>query len=156
MMFLNFPKDDFALAKFDGTPLYEHPDPRRGEHPDWGTNIFNYGRAEVCNFLTANALYWCDRFHIDGLRVDAVASMLYLDYSRKNGKWLPNKYGGREHIEAIEFLIKDEMITDNGLVDIEKIAPIGRMGYNDYTRINKDTLFTMARPKWYIKIILFK
>ena len=100
----HFPRDDFALAQFDGTPLYEHPDPRRGEHPDWGTNIFNYGRAEVCNFLTANALYWCDRFHVDGLRVDAVASMLYLDYSRKKGEWLPNKHGGREHLEAVAFL----------------------------------------------------
>ncbi len=100
----HFPRDDFALAQFDGTPLYEHPDPRRGEHPDWGTNIFNYGRMEVRNFLTANALYWCDRFHVDGLRVDAVASMLYLDYSRNKGEWLPNKRGGREHLEAIAFL----------------------------------------------------
>ena len=100
----HFPRDDFALARFDGTALYEHADPRRGEHPDWGTYIFDFGREEVCNFLTANALYWCDRFHVDGLRVDAVASMLYLDYSRKEGEWLPNVHGGRENLEAIAFL----------------------------------------------------
>ena len=100
----HFPKDDFALRRFDGTALYEHDDPRRGEHPDWGTLIFNFGRPEVKNFLVANALYWLQEFHIDGLRVDAVASMLYLDYSRKEGEWMPNPYGGRENIEAIEFL----------------------------------------------------
>ena len=100
----HFPKDDFALARFDGTALYEYADSRRGDHPDWGTYIFNYGRVEVRNFLTANALYWCDRFHVDGLRVDAVASMLYLDYSRGAGEWLPNERGGREHLEAIAFL----------------------------------------------------
>ncbi|HEY1663253.1 MAG TPA: 1,4-alpha-glucan branching protein GlgB [Verrucomicrobiae bacterium] len=100
----HFPRDEWALAKFDGTALFEHEDPRRGAHQDWGTLIFNYGRHEVCNFLIANALYWCERFHIDGLRVDAVASMLYLDYSRKEGEWLPNKHGGRENLEAIEFL----------------------------------------------------
>ncbi len=100
----HFPRDDFALAQFDGTALYEHADPRRGEHPDWGTLIFNHGRPEIRNFLTANALYWCDRFHIDGLRVDAVASMLYLDYSRKEGEWLPNEHGGRGNLEAIAFL----------------------------------------------------
>lgn len=100
----HFPKDDFALARFDGTALYEHEDPRLGEHPDWGTLIFNYGRAEVRNFLIANALYWLNELHVDGLRVDAVASMLYLDYSRKAGEWLPNRYGGRENIEAIDFL----------------------------------------------------
>jgi 1,4-alpha-glucan branching enzyme len=102
----HFPRDDWALAKFDGTALFEHEDPRKGEHQDWGTLIFNFGRHEVCNFLVANALFWCERFHIDGLRVDAVASMLYLDYSRKHGEWIPNQFGGRENLEAIEFLRK--------------------------------------------------
>jgi 1,4-alpha-glucan branching enzyme len=100
----HFPRDEWALANFDGTALYEHEDPRQGAHQDWGTLIFNFGRHEVRNFLIANALFWCERFHIDGLRVDAVASMLYLDYSREPGEWVPNKHGGRENLEAIDFL----------------------------------------------------
>jgi 1,4-alpha-glucan branching enzyme len=107
----HFPRDDWALARFDGTALYEHEDPRKGAHQDWGTLIFNYGRHEVSNFLTANALFWCERYHIDGLRVDAVASMLYLDYSRTEGQWIPNQYGGRENLEAIEFLRKFNHLT---------------------------------------------
>ncbi len=118
----HFPRDDWALARFDGTALYEHEDPRKGAHQDWGTLIFNYGRHEVSNFLTANALFWCERFHIDGLRVDAVASMLYLDYSRKAGEWIPNQHGGRENLEAIELLKKFNHLTQTEFPGVITIA----------------------------------
>ena len=118
----HFPRDEWALAKFDGTALYEHEDPRKGAHQDWGTLIFNYGRHEVVNFLIANALFWCERYHIDGLRVDAVASMLYLDYSRKAGEWIPNQFGGRENREAIEFLRRFNHLTQTEFPGVITIA----------------------------------
>ena len=118
----HFPKDAWALGRFDGSALYEHLDPRKGEHPDWGTYIFNYGRNEVRNFLVANALYWFNEFHIDGLRVDAVASMLYLDYSRKEGEWIPNQFGGRENLEAIAFLKELNEVTHRSCPGIIMVA----------------------------------
>jgi 1,4-alpha-glucan branching enzyme len=118
----HFPKDAFALGRFDGSALYEHLDSRKGEHPDWGTYIFNYGRNEVRNFLMANALYWLKEFHLDGLRVDAVASMLYLDYSRKEGEWVPNQFGGRENLEALALLKELNQVTHRECPGVMMIA----------------------------------
>jgi 1,4-alpha-glucan branching enzyme len=118
----HFPRDDWALARFDGTALYEHADPRQGEHPDWGTLVFNYDRNEVRNFLVANALYWFGEFHVDGLRVDAVASMLYLDYSRRPGQWIPNKFGGRENLGALEFIRELNTVVFGNHPDVMMIA----------------------------------
>ncbi|AYY12363.1 1,4-alpha-glucan branching protein GlgB [Actinobacteria bacterium YIM 96077] len=118
----HFPKDSWALASFDGTPLYEHPDPRRGEQPDWGTYVFDFGRPQVRNFLVANAVFWLSEYHVDGLRVDAVASMLYLDYSREDGNWLPNVHGGRENLEAISFLQETNATAYKSVPGIVTIA----------------------------------
>ncbi|HKH25151.1 MAG TPA: 1,4-alpha-glucan branching protein GlgB, partial [Acidimicrobiales bacterium] len=118
----HFPKDDWALGRFDGTALYEHADPRQGEHPDWGTYVFNFGRNEVRNFLVASARYWLEEMHVDGLRVDAVASMLYLDYSREDGEWVPNRLGGRENLEAIDFLREMNTVLHRDVGGILTIA----------------------------------
>ncbi len=118
----HFPKDEWSLGRFDGTALYEHSDPRQGEHPDWGTYVFNVGRNEVRNFLVANALYWLEEFHIDGLRVDAVASMLYLDYSREDGEWVPNEQGGRENLESIAFLQETNTVVHGRFPGVRMIA----------------------------------
>ena len=118
----HFPSDEHGLAFFDGTHLYEHADSRQGYHPEWNSFIFNYGRNEVRSFLISNALFWLDRYHIDGLRVDAVASMLYLDYARKDGEWIPNKYGGRENIDAIDFLRRLNAAVYEHFPDTQTIA----------------------------------
>src|ERR671937_3316697 len=118
----HFPRDAHGLANFDGTALYEHADPRQGEHQDWGTLIFNYARHEVRNFLLSNALFWLEEYHVDGLRVDAVASMLYLDYSRSEGQWIPNRFGGRENLDAIAFLRQLNEAVYTAHPDVQTVA----------------------------------
>ncbi|MEV4456651.1 1,4-alpha-glucan branching protein GlgB [Microbispora sp. NPDC049633] len=160
----HFPMDEWALARFDGTPLYEHADPARGTHPDWGTYVFDFGRNEVRNFLVANALYWLKEFHVDGLRVDAVASMLYLDYSRREGEWTPNEYGGRENLDAIEFLKEMNAVVyreEPGIVTIaeestawpgvSRPAYLGGLGFGFKWNMGwmHDTLSYMSREPVY-------
>src|SRR3954447_24469280 len=160
----HFPKDDWALARFDGTALYEHEDPRRGEQPDWGTYVFNFGRREVRNFLVANACYWLEEFHVDGLRVDAVASMLYLDYSRKAGEWVPNVHGGRENLEAVSFLQEMNATVYKSVPGVVTIAEestawpgvtrptyLGGLGFGFKWNMGwmHDSLDYMARPPIY-------
>ena len=118
----HFPTDAHGLAYFDGTHLFEHSDPRQGYHPDWGSYIFNYGRNEVRSFLLSSAFYWMEKYHADGLRVDAVASMLYLDYSRKHGEWIPNEYGGNENLRAIDFLRRMNMEVYKHFPGVQTIA----------------------------------
>src|SRR5262249_54160650 len=118
----HFPSDVHGLAYFDGTHLYEHADPQQGYHPDWKSSIFNYGRHEVAAFLLSSGMFWLDSYHVDGLRVDAVASMLYLDYSRKDGEWVPNRYGGRENLEAIAFLRRFNEEVYRNYPDVQTIA----------------------------------
>ncbi|HCL79548.1 MAG TPA: 1,4-alpha-glucan branching enzyme, partial [Synergistaceae bacterium] len=118
----HFPKDAYGLARFDGTCLYEHEDARKGVQPDWGSLVFNLGRNEVREFLISSAFFWLDRFHIDGLRLDAVASMLYLDYSRKPGEWVPNRWGGRENLEAVDFLKSLNHAIYQEFPDVQTVA----------------------------------
>jgi 1,4-alpha-glucan branching enzyme len=118
----HFPSDEHGLAYFDGTHLFEHDDPRQGYHPDWNSYIFNYGRHEVRSFLISNAMFWLDKYHVDGLRVDAVASMLYLDYARREGEWIPNRFGGRENLEAIDFLKRMNQAVYENYPDVQTIA----------------------------------
>jgi 1,4-alpha-glucan branching enzyme len=160
----HFPKDEWALGRFDGTPLYEHPDPRKGEHPDWGTYVFDHGRHEVRNFLVANALFWFEEFHVDGLRVDAVASMLYLDYSRPEGQWVPNRYGGHENLEAISFLQETNTVVHDKVPGALTIAEestswpgvtssteLGGLGFDFKWNLGwmHDTLGYLSRPPIY-------
>ncbi|WP_222265149.1 1,4-alpha-glucan branching protein GlgB [Modestobacter marinus] len=160
----HFPKDEWALGRFDGTALYEHADPRRGEQPDWGTFVFDFGRSEVRNFLVANALYWCQEFHVDGLRVDAVASMLYLDYSRAEGEWTPNQYGGRENLDAVAFLQEMNATVYKSVPGVVTIAEestawpgvtrptyLGGLGFGFKWNMGwmHDSLDYMARPSVY-------